>query len=428
MNFSKIMKYAAVAAFAFLISCSTNSSSSDHDHDHEAEAHEHAGDDHDHDDHDSHEGHHHGPVDPTAIELSAAQMKAVDIRLGQMERKEIGVTFNANGVLATDPAGSAGVAPFVDGVVKRMAVRRGDRVRRGQLIATIEAPEVLTMQQDYAEALASERLAAQTLERQQRLADAGAGVAKNLQQARTEADIARARSQALAARLRTLGIDPVAAGRGEFSPVLSLTAPIAGVVTECSASTGSFADMRTPLVTIVDNSSLYASLSIFEKDIDRVSQGDKVELRLTNHSGDARLEGRVERINRAVDPRSRTLEVRVAILPASSGAMPELIAGTPVTATLHSGCEVVDALPEGAVVNSEGHDYIFMLTGKHGEGDAADYHFERIAIERGEREGGYIHVIFPADVASRITPESTFVVGGAFYLGSMTSSHGEHVH
>ena len=369
---------------------------------------------------DNDKGHQHTDGESSEVELSDVQLRTVDITLGHIERKELGSAIHANGMLSVNPQDVADVAPLTPGIVTRMDVVEGRHVKAGQPVAYIENTDIITMQQNYLAASDELTLATQEYARQKALDEQGAGVKKNLQQAQTALRIARTNAEGLSAQLRLIGLDPATAASGKIADRVPVKAPISGIVSKISVNTGGFVDMQTPIMTIVDNNAVYCRLNIFEKDIEFVKPGQKVDIRLTNRQNTG-LSGTVDDINYAIDSDSKAIVVRVKL---TDPAGESLVPGMAVTALINTGKETVDALPEDAVVSSAGKSYIFVVEDIHDEDGHKAYHFKKVEVKAGTTEMGYTPII-PSEA---IGPDTQVVTSNAFYLASMTADHGEHSH
>jgi len=197
-------------------------------------------------------------------------------------------------------------APF-GGRVNAIAVRPGDRVKAGQTLAVIAAPELGVAQADARKAEGDYALAQKNLARVQELFNAGVAPAKDLQAA--QADVARtgAERQRTAARLKLYGkTDTV-------DQTLPLRTPINGVVVERNLNPGQ--EIRPDsqgdkgLFVVSDPSKLWFLLDVAEKDVGLVKPGTEVSLTTTS-LGDERVRGRVLHVADLVDPQSRTVKVR----------------------------------------------------------------------------------------------------------------------
>lgn len=393
---------------------------------------------HDHEDEHNHEAEAHNHE---LVELSREQIETVGIQFGELSRVRLGVTFRASGELAVDPQHEATAAPLMAGIVKRILVREGDKVAKGQAVAYIENAEVISLQHDYLAAKQEETLARQELERQNALAAAGAGIRKNQQQAATAAQLAATKTSMIAKQLAIYGVAAAKVSPDQIQTVVPLSAPIAGTVAQVLGTVGSYADAQAPLLKIVNNAAVYARLNIFEKNLADIAVGQQVELRLTNRP-DISLSGEVVSITPAIESSSKALAARVKII----GEKPlNLVPDMPVSAVITADNSEVDALPDEAIVSAEGKSYVFVLSSQQNttspqQSDTSPQQnatspqrsatkqslglFRRVEVITGVKERGYTEVKFlaPIDTAAQ------FVVKNAFYLGSMTTEHAEHSH
>ena len=370
----------------------------------------------------SHEGHdHHGEesAEHGHLELSQRQINTVGIEFGHFEEREIGTGIRANGVLSVNPQDVAEVTPLIAGILKSIKVTEGQTVKAGSVVATIENLEVVGYQRDYRNALEELKLAESELARQQRLAAAGAGVRKNLEKAGADVQSARTLVASLETQLSIAGINPADFRAGASSAYASVKAPISGIVNKIFVNTGGVADMSRPLMTITDNSKIFALITVYEKDVEDIRPGQKVELTITNGRG--RLEGEVETVNRSIDPESRGIGVKVRL---TGDVASGLIPGMAVGAYINAGGELTRVLPEDAVVSVGGKDYIYVLEDENEEDGEKMYHFEAMEVMKGKQQQGYVEV----KPMGELPEDATVVTRKAFYIASMAADHGEHNH
>ena len=379
----------------------------------------------------------HGHGEEGSLVLTRAQIQAVGIETGTMEFREMADVLTASGRLEVAPQGEAVAVSALPGTVARLLVKPGDRVKAGQAVAYVDAPELRQLRQQALEAREETKAMRQELLRQEALAREGAGVRKNLEAARNALDLARLRENGIAARLGHLGYSG-----GE---TLAVKAAISGTVTAVEATVGGYADMQTPLARIVNLDALYANLFIPEKDADAIKPGMAVELQLTNLPS-RRLPGEVEMVTPQLDPSNLTVPVRVRL---DRGSNREgLVAGMAVKATVQGTGVLSPTLPDEAVVSSGGRSYIFVQVTeeashdhdsedeshaghRHDAGEASHdhegedlFHFEKVEVVKGKSSRGFTAVT-PLEP---LPEDARIVVRGAFYLNSMSTDHGEHNH
>ena len=221
-------------------------------------------------------------------------------------------TVVANGSLVLRAQNMGEVTSLMGGVVKRITVKEGQAVSKGQMVAMVENTDVVSLQRDYFSASKEARMARLELERQQTLAQNGAGVKKNLQQAQKEVQVADAALVGIGRQLQQMGISTASVSKGNFTTVFPLHAPISGTVAQITASLGSYVDMQTPVLSIRNNKAIECDLNVFEKDINRVKIGNPVTLSITNQPG-VTVTGHVSGMNDYFNDGTKSVAVHVKL-------------------------------------------------------------------------------------------------------------------
>lgn len=357
---------------------------------------------------------HEESIDFQNIPLSQKQMDAVDLKLGEAKNREMDATLQVNGSLILRAQNMGDVASLMGGIVKSVAVKEGQYVRKGQVVATVENTDVVSLQRDYYAAYKECEMARLEMDRQKMLASAGAGIKKTLQQARKDYKVTQANLLGIGRQLQQMGIAPTAVAKGNFITVFPLRAPISGTVSELTASLGSYADMQTPLMKIRDNAAVECDLNVFEKDINKVKNGDKVLLSLTNQPG-VKVLGHVYGMNEYFNKGTKSVAVHVK-LDATRGT--KLFDGMYVTGQIATGRQLCVTLPSKAIVSTDGKEYIFALNKSP---KAGQYSFSRHEVTTGVSNDGYTEV----SLCKHIQKGQKIVTDNAFYLASLTGDHGE---
>ena len=365
---------------------------------------------HDHD-------HEHEEVDFQNIPLSAKQVDAISLKMDEVKSRELHATIPANGALVLRAQNMGSVTSLMGGVVKTISVKEGQAVNKGQVVATVENTDVVSLQKEYFSASREARLARAEMERQQTLSQNGAGVAKNLQQAQKDCQVAEANLWGIGKQLQQMGISLSAVAEGRFTTVFPLRAPISGTVAEITASLGSFVDMQTPLMKIRNNSAVECDLNIFEKDLNKVKPGNKVVLSLTNQPGVV-VYGHVYGMNDYFNSGTKSVAVHVKLDDTGDA---RLFDGMYVSGTIATGKQLCPTLPDKAIIRTDGKTYIFALdqTTQH-----KNYIFSRHEVTTGVSEDGFTEV----SLCEHIRKGQKIVTDNAFYLASLTGEHGEHNH
>ena len=89
-----------------------------------------------------------GEVDLKNIPLSEKQVKAVDIKMGETQNIRMDAMLQVNGSLVLRAQDIGDVSSLMGGVVKKIFVKEGQQVRRGQVVATVENTEGVSFQRE----------------------------------------------------------------------------------------------------------------------------------------------------------------------------------------------------------------------------------------------------------------------------------------
>jgi membrane fusion protein, heavy metal efflux system len=369
--------------------------------------------------HESEHAHDEEEVDLANIPLSYEQIHAAELATAPIEYRDMDRTVRCNGQLVVRAHNTAEVSSTMPGIVHRLLVAEGDAVRKGQLVATVENPEVVALQREYYSVCREAAVAESELSRQNYLASQGAGLGKNLQQAEAQHSILAAKQKGLARQLAQAGISAADAAAGKFTTTFPLHAPIAGTVGEITAKLGSYVDMQTSLMRISDNSKVECDLNVFEKDLDKISVGARVRLSLTNHEGRT-FSGHVSGMNGSFTEGEKSVAVHVKL----DSAAHNLFGGMYVTALVSTGTEKVQAVPSNAIVRDGNRTYVFVHNVNHSLSINKTHHFRRYEVKTGVSDGGYTQIDFAQEVDKKLP----VVTAGSCYLASAVGEHGEHNH
>lgn len=384
----------------------------------------------------AHEEHEHEEVDFDHIPLTAKQVSTVDLKMGEAVEREMDATIDAKGSLVLRAQAMGDVASLMGGIVKSISVKEGQFVQKGQVVATVENTDVVSLQREYYSAAKECELARKDMERQKLLAQNGAGIKRSLQQAQKDYHVAHANMLGIGRQLAQMGISTAAVAKGKFTTAFPLRAPISGIVSEMTASLGSYADMQTPLMKIRNTQAVECDLNIFEKDLAKVKVGNRVTLNLTNQPG-VKLSGTVYGMNQYFNDNSKSVAVHVKLNAASvksylhstSGNTHggKLFAGMYVSGKIATGSQQCLALPSQAIVSQDGKQYVFALNGSPSKGN---YSFSRHEVTTGSSDGKYTEVKLCDHLlkGKNRTAVKKIVTENAYYLASLTGEHGEHAH
>jgi cobalt-zinc-cadmium efflux system membrane fusion protein len=350
------------------------------------------------------------------VELSEDQFKTVNIQYGAVEDKNLSSVIRASGVLDVPPQQLITVSSPYGGTLKSTELLQGKPVTKGEVIAVLENPEFIQLQQDYLDYKSQLVYLKEELDRQQELAKEDVNAKKILQKARSEHNSMMARVQGLKSKLQLININPDKINPENISGRTNIYAPISGYVTKVLVNIGKFVNSNQELFEIVDTRHLHAELTIFEKDVPKLKPGQKVRFVLNNETKERFAE--VYLIGREISA-ERTVRVHGHLLQEDKNLLP----GMYLKAIVETGVATTTALPDKAIVQSAGKSYIFIAAEEmkdEKKPDDADkittvekhIAFKRIEIIIGVAENGYTEVILPEG----FDRNSKVVINGAYDL------------
>jgi RND family efflux transporter MFP subunit len=231
-------------------------------------------------------------------------------------------------VATLDPWEEAVLYAKASGYLKSIRVDRGDRVRKGRLLAVLDIPEMqdeqaqLQAQAQQAEAEvekaeAEARLQEITLDRLQAVLAEEPGAVTEQEVDLASGTLEAARAALAAARSRLLVVRADLARLETLLAYSRITSPFDGIITERFVDPGALVTAGTgskpsPIVRIVNASRLRAMVDVPETDVARIRKGGAATLRV-DALPDRVFEGSVSRYSRALDPATRTMRTEVLI-------------------------------------------------------------------------------------------------------------------
>lgn len=302
---------AAVVACQLAASCDSSSG-------HARAAHE-AKESHEGHDHDDPAGHDHahgsdpgaqgGAAPGTTIVFKGDDHEAlIGVETVAAKSAQVGQTIEATGRIAYDQDRMADVRSLVPGLVSEVHAVLGATVEKDAVLFVLESAEVGREQGEARGARQRVATAKAHRDRQRQLHASGVISARQLELA--EQELAQAQAELAGVRKSLDASGASAAGQ------VVLRAPLAGTIVSRPGGLGTLAASDVSLATIVDTSRMWAMLDVPEDSASSVAVGQKVSVRIDGLRG-PRSEGEVSWISPAVDPRTRTVTVRVELENAS---------------------------------------------------------------------------------------------------------------
>lgn len=350
------------------------------------------------------------------VRLTPEQHQLTKITLGRIEWQELSGTTKVNGMLDLPPQSLVSISTPLEGIVKSTDMLQGKRVAKGALVAVMQNPEFIQMQQDYLDYKSQLQFLKLELDRQEELAKENVNSKKALQKARSEYQSVSARLLGQHAKLSILNISFAALEKGKIQQTFNLYTPMAGYVIQVNTNIGAFANSTDVLFKIADTEHLHAELTVFEKDVPKLKIGQKVRFVLANEEKERMAT--VYLIGREIS-KERTVQIHCHLDQEDT----QLLPGMYLKAYVESGMKKVESLPDAAVVEFEGKKFIFIEVSSGKENKTSGYQYKMMEVKTGVAENGYMQISAAEDLK-----DSNVVVKGAYDLLSKVKNAEEEGH
>jgi len=366
-----------------------------------------------HDDHTEEGGHEEGAEEHKegGVSLNAGQAEMIGLELGPIEKKNLRNTIKVTGTLELFPQDRAEISPLMGGNIKSIHVVEGDDVKKGQLLATMQHPVFIQLQQDLIQKINMIENLKQEFERKERLYEENVSSAREFQQAKSDYFSAKTEIQGMKAKVKMLGLNVDKVLTGTIFETIPVTSPIKGSVHLINVNIGEFASPQMGrlqvMFEVTDNSRLHVDLRVFEKDIHKIKKGQKVYFNVSSLP-DKLLEANINAISKAFETNPKSVHVHASI-DNPSGL---LIPGAYVNGRIAISEKETFVVAESAVLTEEGKTYVFLKV--TGDGDADELSFEKVEVYTGNTDLGLTEI----KNASDFLPEAQVVIKGAYTLSS----------
>jgi membrane fusion protein, heavy metal efflux system len=277
--------------------------------------------------------------------------------------------LQATGTVFPDVSREVPVISLANGKVVDIKTRLDDNVKKGQLLFSVQSPDITTAFNAYLKAVNDEQLANKAYLRADDLFKHGAISQAMVEQAETAENDAKADLEAADNQLKLYGVDKKRPGS-----IVNVFAPTSGVVigqnVTNSAAAGVSLSGSATAFTIADLSTVWILCDVYENDIPKIQVGQQATIKIQAYP-DHPLKGRVSDIGPVLDPSLRTAKVRIEV--PNPGI---LKLGMFVTATFSSLKKATfTVVPAEAVLHLHDRNWVFVPAGEN--------HFKRTEVQAG---------------------------------------------
>jgi len=322
-------------------------------------------------------------TDPMAIRMSPTAMQLASVRTALVGEMAPVKTVRLNGKVQADQRLVFSQSSHIPGRIENLMVNfTGEFVNKGQTIALVYSPELVTAQEELFEAFKMK-------DRQPQLFSAAKQKLKNW-------------------KLSDHQVEEILKS-GKIQTNFAIRADVAGYVTDKLVNHGDYIQKGKAVYQITDLSKVWVLFDVYESDMPWIKKGDVVEFIIPSLPGE-RFQGPIIYLDPVIDPKTRVSKARVEITNHELRLKPEMFVSGTVKAELHKQADVI-AVPATAVMWTGKRSIVHVKTesdkGVHfkmREVTLGPFLGEHYIVEQGLRKGEEIavHGTFSIDAAAQL--------------------------
>ncbi|VAX22508.1 Cobalt/zinc/cadmium efflux RND transporter, membrane fusion protein, CzcB family [hydrothermal vent metagenome] len=374
----------------------------------------------DHDDHDAEKGKDHDDHDDgdehgeEIVSLSKAELKEFGIEVATAESGELKRTVVLPGEIVVNADRIAHIVPRVSGVIRKVLKSLGDKVRAGEVMAVLDSRELSDAKAEYLAAHERLALAEMNFAREDRLRKKKVSSEEDYLNAKQALAEIRIELRSTRQKLHALGFSKayLAELLNDHDTTFTqykITAPFSGTVIEKHVTLGEVVKDDAEIFIVADLNSVWVNLSVYQKDLPFVRNGEKVLVAIGHGTPD--IEGTISYIGPIVGEKTRTALARV-VLPNKKG---NLRPGLFVTGAIEiDGTTAHVIAPKTALQTFEDRDVIFVKT---------DEGFEPKPVTIGRTNRAYVEIISGLSAGQKYVSKGAFTLKAELSKGAFGSGH-----
>jgi cobalt-zinc-cadmium efflux system membrane fusion protein len=340
-------------------------------------------------------------VDPNVI--VADETLAARLKVGTIGEAQVSEELRVPGSVGLDERRVARIGSSVTGRITQVLVFRGDEVKMGQTLATLNSTELANGQMQFLTAIADVDLKSRAVDRAKQLLAADVIGSAELQRRENELFSAQVAMKAARDQLRLMGmssrsIDAIARSR-EINSVATVSATMSGTVIDRQINQGQVVQPADAVYTVADLGHVWIEGEVPEQQAYLVEMGEDVRIELPALPG-RQVTGKIIYISSTVNPETRTVQVRTDVLNADRAIKPDMLANLLIRGVPQKKLVV----PITAVVRESNRDHVFARTG--------DNQFRLVPVTLGQESGKVVVV------KDGLKDGDAIVIDGAFHLNN----------
>ena len=295
------------------------------------------------------------------ITISQDYVNNLGIVLGKLKPAKQIPLLTAPAKVVIPPGHEYIVSASQAGLITQLNAALGDTVKKGQVLAQLNSPDLLSMQRLYLKAVSEMQLSDFSYQRDQKLAAEGVIAERRWQETSSMhntivSEVNEHKQLLEIAGMSNEEINKLTQTR-QLSSLLSVHAPISGVVMDRMVATGERMSILAPLYRIANLDELWIEINIPHEHIGQIKVGDQVQIE------NSPIYAEITLLGQSVNPENQTLLAR-AMIKDSKDLIKQHVsvrAGESInTQIIQASDKAVFKVPNTAIAQNEGLAYIFI--------------------------------------------------------------------
>ena len=346
---------------------------------------------------------------PGEIQLTSAQLP--ELKIGPVTAQSFESRREAIGIIDFNQDKTVQVFSPYQGRISKMMVRAGDDVARGQVLYTVQIPDIATAAAALISTAGTLKVATQTLLRAQALYESQSIPLKELQQNTADQQAADAANRAARKTLTLFGLTDKDIENAEIQrnvdTEMSVRSPFAGRVTARAGAVGQLVQpgSGTPPIVVADLQTLWMVANVPEAELAGYTVGQPVAVKVAAYP-DMTFAGKLNYIGDSADAASHRITVRAEVPNVKRLLKPQMLAnfnitlGAPVSAV---------AVPANAIAR-EGDGSVSVWVTQDGS------RFKRRTVQVGQLQGGMVQVTAGLSAGENIARDKALFLSNLYLI------------
>ena len=325
-------------------------------------------------------------VGSQAVYMSENAMRLANVQTMQVSAEAASRKIRLNGRVTVDERKVYAQTTHIPGRIERLMVNfTGEEVKRGQALATVYSPEMITAQEELLQAYA-------------------------IRESQPEL------FQAAKEKLRSWRIGENQINRiietGRASENFTITADVAGIVTEKLVDLGDYVERGMPLYEIADLSTVWVLFDLYESNMSWIEEGSTVEFTVASIPRET-FEGEIDFIDPVVNRQTRVATARVEVDNSNGRLKPEMFVSGVVDNPVGAGSNEL-TVPRSAVLWTGKRSVVYV---KQNSGNRTTFNLREVVLGPSLGES-YV-------ISEGLKPGEEIVVNGAFTVDAAAQLAGK---